>query len=264
MPAESTAGLPPGASPKVLILTPLKDAQHHLRRYLENVEAIEYPRQYLSIGLLESDSGDDTSAVLDELVPRLQARCHRVTVVKRDFNFHIPPGVPRWAAPFQRVRRAVLARSRNQLLFRALREEDWVLWLDVDVISYPTDLIPRLLAFDLDILHPHCVQIVGGPTFDRNGWVDHGRKLLQDFRGANQPVRLDAVGATILLVRADCHRDGLVFPPFLYGLANERVRPANGFCGSGEIESEGLGLLAHDMGYQCWGLPDLEVLHAPD
>jgi hypothetical protein len=262
--AESAATPVPGATPNVLILTPLKDARHHLHRYVENLEAIEYPRQYLSIGLLESDSRDDTWAALEGLLPRLQARCCRVTVIKRDFNFRLPPGVPRWTTAFQRVRRSVLARSRNQLLFRSLQDEDWVLWLDVDVVSYPRGLIGQLLAFNLDILHPHCVQAPGGPTFDRNGWADHGRKLLEDFRGANEPVRLDAVGATILLVKADCHRDGLIFPPFPYGLRSEIIRPANGFSGAGEIESEGLGVLAQDLGYQCWGIPDLEVLHAPD
>jgi peptide chain release factor subunit 1 len=34
--------------------------------------------------------------------------------------------------------------------------------------------------------------------------------------------------------------------------------------GKGEVETEGLGIMAQDMGYQCWGLPDLEVIHAPE
>ncbi len=70
----------------------------------------------------------------------------------------------------------------------------------------------------------------------------------------------------MLLVRADCHRDGLVFPPFAYGKRNSRIRP----CGTspvvpgdeGEVETEGLGMLAADMNLQCWGLPNLEVIHA--
>jgi peptide chain release factor subunit 1 len=27
------------------------------------------------------------------------------------------------------------------------------------------------------------------------------------------------------------------------------------------VETEGLGILAHDMGYECWGMPNLEVRH---
>lgn len=30
----------------------------------------------------------------------------------------------------------------------------------------------------------------------------------------------------------------------------------------GEIESEGLGIMAKDMGYECLGLPDLEIVHS--
>ncbi len=69
-------------------------------------------------------------------------------------------------------------------------------------------------------------------------------------------MELDAVGATVLLVKADLHRDGLVFPPFLYGRESPWMRP-----GRGEVETEGLGMMARDMGYRAWGLPFLEVRH---
>jgi peptide chain release factor subunit 1 len=32
----------------------------------------------------------------------------------------------------------------------------------------------------------------------------------------------------------------------------------------GEIETEGFAIMAKDMGIECWGLPDLEILHAKD
>lgn len=31
---------------------------------------------------------------------------------------------------------------------------------------------------------------------------------------------------------------------------------------TGEIETEGLGMMAYDMGYECWGMPNLEIKHA--
>ena len=52
----------------------------------------------------------------------------------------------------------------------------------------------------------------------------------------------------MLLVRADLHREGLVFPPFSY---------------KSHIESEGLAFMARDMGYRCWGMPNLEIFHPP-
>ena len=47
---------------------------------------------------------------------------------------------------------------------------------------------------------------------------------MDDLRGGPDLVRLDTVGGTVLLVRADVHRDGLIFPCFPYGAANPAVR----------------------------------------
>ena len=58
--------------------------------------------------------------------------------------------------------------------------------------------------------------------------------------------RLDAVGGAMLLVHAELHRHGLVFPPYPH-----RHR----------IETEGLSMMALDMGVLSWGLPFLEILH---
>jgi peptide chain release factor subunit 1 len=247
--------------PRVLILTPVKNAAAYLDGWVERIERLQWPRQALSLGLIESDSVDGTWERLAALAPALRRRAERVTLCKRDYGFRAPAGAPRWAPGIQRLRRTILARARNQLLFRALRDEDWVLWIDVDVIDYPSDVIERLLAARLDIVHPHCVTRPGGPTFDRNAWRDDGAATLEDFRGRG-PVRLDSVGGTMLLVKADLHRDGLIFPPFPYGVANPHIRRRHPIWGQGEIETEGFGAMALDMGAQCWGLPDLEIIHA--
>ena len=174
---------------KVLVLTPVKDAARHLERYIELLERLSYPRSLLSLGFMESDSRDDTFETLLGLEQRLSARCRRVELAKRDFGFRIPAGIPRWAPAYQLLRRSVLARSRNHLLFRALRDEDWVLWIDVDVIQYPANVIETLLATKLDIVQPHCVVEEGGATFDLNAWSQQGTKRMQDFRNADGPVR---------------------------------------------------------------------------
>jgi len=250
--------------PSVLILTPVKDASRFLGRYVELIEKLKWPKTQLSIGILESDSIDDTPNLLDSLRPRLLARAERVNLMKRDFGFRIPAGLARWDPAFQLARRAVLARSRNQLLFRALSNEDWVLWIDSDVIDYPSDTIERLLSYGCDILQPHCVQEPNGTSFDRNAWASGGSRYMHDMRGDPSPVRLDSVGGTMLLVRADLHRDGLIFPAFRYGLESRLARQSHPVWGAGEIETEGLAMMARDMGYQCWGLPDFEIIHASD
>jgi hypothetical protein len=246
------------AHPTVLILTPVKDAAFELRSYFTRLNALTYPHERISVGFLESDSRDATFEVLSRDATSALQSFHSVGIWKRDFNFHIPKGTPRWAPVLQAARRAVLARSRNHLLARALTDQEWVLWLDVDVDDYPSDLIQRLVETRRTIVHPHCVITYGGETFDKNAWRERGAVHMDQLRGDDVFVELDAVGGTMLWIHADLHRDGLIFPPFPYGLRNERARD-----GQGEIETEGLGLMAHDMGHVPWGMPNFEVRHRP-
>ncbi|MET9524767.1 glycosyltransferase [Streptomyces coeruleorubidus] len=264
--APEPAPGPASERPPVLVLTPLKDAAAFLPGYLENLRALDYPLEAISLGLLEGDSTDTTPDLLREVLPSLEAQYRRVTVVHRDFGLQLAG--PRWEPGIQRRRRSVLAKVRNHLLSRALDDEEWVLWLDVDVTGYPADLVQRLLGARKDIVVPHCATTTRGPTYDLNTFVLHpragtlnwsqwlrdgilqpprgfGRTYLDELRGQGL-VRVDSVGGTALLVRADLHRDGLIFPSFPYQHL---------------IETEGLAAMARDMGTSCWALPDLEVLH---
>lgn len=262
-----TAGQSDEDCPRLLVLTPWKDAAAWLDRYFVLLSRLTYPRSRISLGFLESDSHDDTYQLLQDRCLSLQSVYRRVGLWKQDYGFRIPAGMQRWSDHIQLPRRAALARSRNMLLFRALQDEDWVLWLDSDLSDYPADIVERLLAYDKPILHPHCVHgDYGGPTFDRNAWKEKGTVHMDQLRGGPDLVRLDAVGGTMLLIAADIHREGLVFPPFPYGSDHRAVRDSNPFLPhgqKGEVETEGLGLMAQDMGYQCWGLPNLEIVH-PD
>lgn len=242
--------------PRVLILTPVKNANREISEYVQRLVTLSYPHHHISVGLLESDSTDTTMRWLQHQLPVLQDEFRRANLWKHDFGFHIPVGVHRGDARIQLERRSILARSRNHLLMHALDDEDWVLWLDVDVCEFPPDLIERLLATGRDIVQPHCVLEYGGPTYDQNGWRDRGRLHLDDLRDEGEFVELDAVGGTVLFIRADIHRDGLIFPPVPYGTGTPRSREERG-----ELETEGLGLMAHDMGHIPWGMPGFEVLH---
>jgi hypothetical protein len=161
----------------------------------------------------------------------------------------------------------VLPRARNRLLREGLKDEDWALWLDVDLVDYPPDLLQRLLATGKELVVPLCV-LPDGRAFDLNSFrIDPGRGAVEDHKnlkeGIFQPPRgdgrlyldqlqnealapLDGVGGTALLVRGDLHRDGLVFPPVSY---------------RGYIETEGLAMMARDMGVTPYGVPSLRVVH---
>lgn len=252
-------------SQKILILTPIKDAATYVDSYFEGLQNLTYAKKLISIGILESDSIDGSDEVFSKACAVNKSEFREIRFFKKDFGFRMPADIPRWEPMIQFRRRVILARCRNHLLFHALDDEDWVLWLDVDVIQYPQDIIQRLLSFGKDILQPHCVKMPGGPSFDHNAWRDHGQMHMDSMRNGDELVLLDAVGGTMLMVRADCHRDGLIFPPFLYGKRNSKVRERSDIFlpgEEGEVETEGLGILAADMRIQCWGLPNLEIIHA--
>ena len=176
---------------------------------------------------------------------------------KKDFGYQTPPGIHRGAGLIQVERRAILAKSRNHLLMHALDDEEWVLWLDVDVIEYPPDVLQHLLRVGKSIVQPHCTfWITAVPASIPMPGATTAGLHLDDLRQEGELVELDTVGATMLLVRADLHRDGLVFPAFPYGRASSLVRSDRG-----ELETEGFGIMAVDMGHRCWGMPHLEIRH---
>ena len=189
----------------------------------------------------------------------------------------------------QRDRRSSMARARNSLLFTTLGPStSWILWLDGDIVETPPDMIQTLASFDKPIIVPNCYQRYLNPEtgrddvrpYDYNSWQDsetahelaRGMKaddiLLEGY--AEMPtyrtllahvaekgkeadtrklIRLDGVGGTALLVKAEVHRDGAMFPPFpFYHL----------------IETEGFAKMAKRLGWESWGLPNYFVSTSPN
>jgi mannan polymerase complexes MNN9 subunit len=68
--------------------------------------------------------------------------------------------------------------------------------------------------------------------------------MADNNEGLEQEVNLDGVGGTALLVKAEVHRDGAMFPPFpFYNL----------------IETEGFAKMAKRLGWSSFGLPNYKV-----
>lgn len=185
----------------------------------------------------------------------------------------------------QKARRAAMSKARNSLLFTTLGPStSWVLWLDSDIIETPPTLIQDLASHDKPIIVPNCFQRYLDPKttqekerpYDFNSWQDSetARKLgegmgnddillegyadmatyrtlmaylAEEGGDRNQEIPLDGVGGTALLVKAEVHRDGAMFPPFpFYHL----------------IETEGFAKMAKRLGWSSTGLPNYKV-HSP-
>jgi mannan polymerase complexes MNN9 subunit len=182
----------------------------------------------------------------------------------------------------QKPRRAAMSRARNSLLFTTLGPStSWVLWLDADIIETPPTLIQDLASHDKPIIVPNCFQRYMNPEtkklaerpYDYNSWQDTETaqklgetlgpdeillegyaematyRVLMAYMGdpngdPNAEVALDGVGGTALLVKAEVHRDGAMFPPFpFYHL----------------IETEGFAKMAKRLGWNSTGLPNYKV-----
>ncbi|OAL44613.1 hypothetical protein IQ07DRAFT_615684 [Pyrenochaeta sp. DS3sAY3a] len=184
----------------------------------------------------------------------------------------------------QKARRAAMAKARNSLLFTTMGPTtSWVLWLDADIVETPPSLIQDLAGYDVPIIVPNCYQRFYNEDtksmdireYDLNNWIDSptaremGAKMGKDdilLEGyAEMPtyrslmskmydksadpgtkIKLDGVGGTALLVKAEVHRDGAMFPPFsFYHL----------------IETEGFAKMANRLNWESFGLPNYLVFH---
>jgi cellulose synthase/poly-beta-1,6-N-acetylglucosamine synthase-like glycosyltransferase len=184
---------------KILVLTPLKNAEPYLDRYFQLLDQTTYPNHLISLAFLVSDSSDNTLEALDHHIRKIQSRrrwqwhdqrFESISVFKKDFDFDLPIKA-RHTYQMQPLRRSIMARSRNWLLSAALKADiSWVAWIDVDVVEYPTTIFEDLMRADADVVVPNCLLKRDDHAFwayDKNNWqeTDDSRRIQegldQDF-----------------------------------------------------------------------------------
>eukprot|EP00914_Ancora_sagittata_P026532 GHVO01052224.1.p1 GENE.GHVO01052224.1~~GHVO01052224.1.p1 ORF type:complete len:170 (-),score=14.54 GHVO01052224.1:178-687(-) len=166
-----------------------------------------------------------------------------------------------------------MARARNQLLLRAMKDHTWVLWIDVDMVFYPPSIFEHLRSSDAQIAAPNCLSAHATQEryfiYDRNTWRETNasrqflqeapkdflqlegygpsrRRFLAEIVEEGSVVPLDGVGGCVLLVEGARHRDGLIFPPFIF---------------DHHVETEGLAKMASQMNISIAGLPFVNTVH---
>ncbi|EDK44635.1 protein MNN9 [Lodderomyces elongisporus NRRL YB-4239] len=190
----------------------------------------------------------------------------------------------RHAFNVQKERRSMMAIARNSLLFTTISTKtSWVLWLDSDIVETPPTLVQDMTAHNKPVLSANVYQRYYDEDlkknsirpYDFNNWIEseEGLKIANemaddeiivegyaeiatyrplmahfyDAKGdANTEMALDGVGGGAVLVKADVHRDGAMFPSFpFYHL----------------IETESFAKMAKRLGYEVFGLPNYLVFH---
>ncbi|EPY52478.1 mannosyltransferase complex subunit [Schizosaccharomyces cryophilus OY26] len=268
---------------EVLILSPIA---RFYPEYWKNLLKLSYPRNLITLGFILPSTRDGTkihrdlrAAVQSVQKGPISERFADVKIMIQDTGLSSGQSEKqRHEREVQKERRSKLASARNALLFSALGPKtSWVLWLDSDIIETPPTLIEDMTQFNKDVLVANCFQRKGEKLvpYDYNSWIDSNvakelaskmskddillegyielptyRTLMAHLHDENGDqktlMRLDGVGTTALMVKAEVHRDGAVFPTFpFYNL----------------IESEGFAKMATRLNYEVFGLPNYLVFH---
>lgn len=216
--------------------------------------------------------------------PKTQ-RFSKVHILRQDsHSLNSQDEKERHALRVQKFRRSQMAAARNSLVFTTIGPyTSWVLWLDADIVETPNTLIQDLTKHNKPVVSANCYQRYFDEEkkkdsirpYDYNNWVESEdglklaaslpedeiivegyaeiatyRPLMAHFYDPNGDIHtemeLDGVGGACVLVKADVHRDGAMFPTFpFYHL----------------IETEGFAKMTKRLGYQVVGLPNYLIYH---
>lgn len=275
---------------KILILTPLA---RFFDEYWENIVALTYPHEHISLGFIipKTADGNEATKRLQEAVKKTQSgplaqRFQSITILRQDFEPAIQSQdeKERHKMSNQAARRASMAKARNSLLFTTLGPNtSWILWLDGDIVETPPTLIQDLASFDRAIIVPNCFQRytddsgkAGVRPYDYNSWRDSDMaKEMAKSMGPDE-VLLEgyaemATYRTLMAMLADKNEERR---------DTRRIMPLDGVGGTALfvkaevhrdgamfppfafyhlIETEGFAKMARRLGYEAFGLPNYFV-----
>lgn len=224
-------------SKKVLIASLVaSDQDKWLKRFLTAIDNLDY--SYKSYAFLVDNKKDKVFRMLN----RFERTHPRVQIVEFKISFSLP-------------RFSKLALLRNFLIASALNKEDYVLMVDSDIISLPSDLLQQLMKPDYNI----CAPLVFIEKFRKFGNAYFYDRLAFIYKGKNlnhtypyipdniklpiTPFEMDSVG-TCYLCNADVFRNGVWFNSDIN--MSEQVS----FCSG-----------ARKQGYTVCLSPNVSVLH---
>jgi len=135
--------------PKILVAIPMKNS----KRFLEPLEHIllhlDYPRDKLSLSVLESDSDDGTWEAIQKWKEWEGKDFSKVFIRKHDFKYKLS-----WEdrhSPGKARERCTKIGFARDLVLKPLSDEDFVLMLDSDITNLSNNL-PAMVSKDLPIL----------------------------------------------------------------------------------------------------------------
>ncbi|CRG83748.1 hypothetical protein PISL3812_01104 [Talaromyces islandicus] len=175
---------------RVLLCTPLRDAESHLPMFFSHLRNLTYPHHLIDLAFLVSDSKDDTLELLSEKLTELQSDPDpkmpygEISVIEKDFGQKVNQDVEsRHGFAAQAGRRKLMAQARNWLLSATLRPtHSWVYWRDADVQTAPFTILEDLMRHDKDVIVPNVWRplpdwLGGEQPYDLNSWQESDTAL---------------------------------------------------------------------------------------
>lgn len=152
------------------------------------IKNLHYPKDKLHFAFLEGDSNDDTYLKL----LKFKEVHNNVKVERANRSIQMPR--------FQR-----LAELRNTLIDTMLQDEDYVFWVDSDIIELPPNILDILINRNVDIVAP-LVLIEGDLRFyDILAFIHKGKNFTHQKPYCPQLtenlLELDSVGTCYLVKR---------------------------------------------------------------
>lgn len=221
----------------VVLAIPVKNCGKYIDNLMHQIAMLDYPRENISIAIVENDSDDDTWARVQRFADQERLSDYReVSIEKRDTGFKLPHH-SRHVEEIQQERLNVLANMRQYMVDAYLRDNDYLWWIDADCIFIPQNALKELLRPEHDIVVPILVM-PGGSLYDHTTIrfeVDGGASKVPDLVAENPDadfIRVDLANAPFLasskafkLARYECEAMDQEGPCFCRQAAKHGIFP---------------------------------------
>lgn len=170
--------------PNVLIGTPVKNSKPYLEVYAHQLVRLDYPKENITIAIVENDSDDKTFEFLREkIVPFFKKFPYKaVHLKKRDLGFKLSHA-SRHLKEIRVKRQETIDRTRQYILDKFLPGNEYVLWFDSDFELVPPHSLNTALSYNADVL-VHYLRLKDGTLYDASTYSS-GRfigKLIDEDR----------------------------------------------------------------------------------
>lgn len=169
--------------PNILIGTPVKNCREYLRNYARQVAGLDYPKEKITIVIVENDSEDKSwDFLLDEILPYFKKYPYRgVYFQKRDLGFKLSH-FSRHLKEFKIKRQESIDRTRQYILDTFLTDHEYVLWFDADLDQVPPQALNVCLSYSTDVVVPlfkiKTSEIYDASTYSGGRYI--GKLIIED------------------------------------------------------------------------------------